>query len=282
MARTPALAWPTFLVGSGYLLLVAWCWFLILTGRENPWLVIPAIGIGGFYALTVVHEAAHGLVSRNRNFNEVFGSLVSATVLPGLTSVYYTWEHNSHHRYLGQVQDLDTYLFVHPVWARPFTWLVTDYHLAAGYIPVFNSRPRREKMYFYAAVGTALAIVIAAAFTGHLLDVFLYWFIPSRIALLIYQLLFGYMPHAPGLLSEQEHGPFAVSKVFTGYERVLTPLLMFQNYHLIHHLIPTVPFYRYGRVWRHKRDFLIAQGAAVVALRREHSRPPLPSAEPRG
>jgi fatty acid desaturase len=47
---------------------------------------------------------------------------------------------------------------------------------------------------------------------------------------------------------------------------LLTPVLLFQNYHLIHHLIPTVPFYRYGRIWRAKKDFLIANGAAVSYL----------------
>ena len=33
-------------------------------------------------------------------------------------------------------------------------------------------------------------------------------------------------------------------------ERLLTPVLLYQNYHLVHHLHPLIPFYRYIAVWR--------------------------------
>lgn len=35
---------------------------------------------------------------------------------------------------------------------------------------------------------------------------------------------------------------------------------MYQNHHLMHHLYPTIPFYRYGRAWK-----------AREAWHREHS-----------
>ncbi|WP_324743306.1 fatty acid desaturase [Tsuneonella sp. CC-YZS046] len=282
MARTPFLAWPTFLIGAGYLSLVAWCWYLVLTDRHEPLWVILSIGVAGFYAMTPVHEAAHGLISRNRTFNDVFGSIVSATVLPCLTSVYYRWEHNQHHQYLGdREKDPDAYVFEYPSWAKFFTWMFVDYHLAFAYVKVFHTRPLRERAFTYAAVAATLLILALAAVTGHLLDIFLYWFIPSRISLMLFVLLFGYMPHAPGFVTLRDDGAFKASRVFLGFERLLTPVLLFQNYHLIHHLIPTVPFYRYGRIWRAKKDFLIANGAAVSYLdgrgRRAIHPPALPS-----
>ena len=30
---------------------------------------------------------------------------------------------------------------------------------------------------------------------------------------------------------------------------------MYQNYHLVHHLYPTVPFYRYGKVWKAREQY---------------------------
>ena len=282
MARTPFLAWPTFLIGAGYLSLVAWCWYLILTDRHEPLWVILSIGVAGFYAMTPVHEAAHGLISRNKTFNDVFGSIVSATVLPCLTSVYYRWEHNQHHQYLGdREKDPDAYVFEYPAWAKFFTWMFVDYHLAFAYVKVFHTRPLRERAFTYAAVAATALILALAAVTGHLLDIFLYWFIPSRISLLLFVFLFGYLPHAPGFVTLREDGAFKASRVYLGFERFLTPVLLYQNYHLIHHLIPTVPFYRYGRIWRAKKDFLIASGAAVSYLdgrARQAAHPPaLPS-----
>ena len=35
-----------------------------------------------------------------------------------------------------------------------------------------------------------------------------------------------------------------------GKEWLLGPLLQYQNYHLMHHLFPTTPFYRHARLWR--------------------------------
>jgi fatty acid desaturase len=39
-----------------------------------------------------------------------------------------------------------------------------------------------------------------------------------------------------------------------GWEWLLTPLLVYQNYHLIHHLYPTVPFYKMHKVWYLRYD----------------------------
>ena len=41
-----------------------------------------------------------------------------------------------------------------------------------------------------------------------------------------------------------------------GWEWLLTPLLVCQNYHLIHHLYPTVPFYKIHDAWYLKYDEL--------------------------
>ena len=39
-----------------------------------------------------------------------------------------------------------------------------------------------------------------------------------------------------------------------GWEWLLTPLLVYHNYHLIHHLYPTLPFYKMHKVWHLKYD----------------------------
>jgi len=47
-------------------------------------------------------------------------------------------------------------------------------------------------------------------------------------------------------------------------EWLLTPVLLYQNYHLVHHLYPTVPFYRYISIWRARLSFHESQNPAVV------------------
>ena len=47
---------------------------------------------------------------------------------------------------------------------------------------------------------------------------------------------------------------------------ILTLLFLCQNYHLIRHLYPGVPFYRYMRIWRAQKDALLKLGARDVSL----------------
>lgn len=42
--------------------------------------------------------------------------------------------------------------------------------------------------------------------------------------------------------------PFQATTIRRGWEWLLTPLMVYQNYHLIHHLYPTIPFYNYLKV----------------------------------
>ena len=59
----------------------------------------------------------------------------------------------------------------------------------------------------------------------------------------------------PDVVTHQED-PFLASTMRMGWEWLLTPLLVCQNYHLIHHLYPTVPFYKIHDAWYLKYDGL--------------------------
>jgi fatty acid desaturase len=41
-------------------------------------------------------------------------------------------------------------------------------------------------------------------------------------------------------------------------------LLAYQNYHLMHHLYPTIPFYRYRKAWLARLDQHLARKPAIV------------------
>ena len=48
-----------------------------------------------------------------------------------------------------------------------------------------------------------------------------------------------------------------------GHEWLLTPVMVFQNYHLIHHLYPNIPFHRYLKVWSSIKDQIMAKNPAI-------------------
>lgn len=48
-----------------------------------------------------------------------------------------------------------------------------------------------------------------------------------------------------------------------GGENVLTPLFVYQNYHLVHHLHPSIPFYRYIVAWKRNEEAYLDRNAAI-------------------
>ena len=74
---------------------------------------------------------------------------------------------------------------------------------------------------------------------------------------------FDYLPHKPHFVLASEN-PYRATRLFA--DPLLTPIFLYQNYHLVHHLYPGIPFYRYARVWREKRDELTRRGAREERL----------------
>jgi fatty acid desaturase len=133
----------------------------------------------------------------------------------------------------------------------PFRWLTIDLHY-------YRWMTRREGGLVFAAV---LGLIASAlCYLGHAQTVIFCWLLPARIAIGLVAFSFSYFPHAPHTLTTKENR-YRASNIllYPG----LTPLLLCQNYHLVHHLYPGVPFYRYARLFIAKREELIERGAAI-------------------
>merc|ERR1711920_568282 len=105
---------------------------------------------------------------------------------------------------------------------------------------------------------------------------FQFWLMPALLGVTALGLAFSYIPHHhPHMhtVRRDEHLYGCTSTVgglFSAGEgdstRLLTWLLLGQNYHSIHHLYPTIPFYSYAAIWRSHRAAFVAAGVPVVAL----------------
>mgnify|MGYP003709843697 CR=1 FL=1 len=84
----------------------------------------------------------------------------------------------------------------------------------------------------------------------------------TGIGLALVGFVFVFLPHHPADISAHDN-KYQASTVRQGWEWLLTPLMVFQNYHLIHHLYPNVPFYNYLKIWNLKRDELTPKRPAI-------------------
>ena len=108
-----------------------------------------------------------------------------------------------------------------------------------------------------------LAIIILLISTGILIGwslVLQLWILPAIIAQFFLAITFDWLPHHP----HQEKSRYLNTRVFD--IPGLSVLLLGQNYHLIHHLYPRVPFYNYKKVFSKIKDELVNEGADIRSL----------------
>lgn len=256
------IAWPT-------VLLTLTCLLVWLTGIELVWSGLLPLWAGGmlsfvaaFAAFTPMHDASHQSVGRSGWLNEVVGRLASIPLMAPFLAFRYL--HLEHHKHTNEPdRDPDFWSGSGPSWLLPLKWLSQDLHYYVIYARVSRQRPVSEVIEawstFVVMYGTA-AVFIA---NGFWLETLVLWLIPARLAIAALAWGFDYLPHRPHDTPAREDR-FRATHIIGNWW--LTPLFLYQNYHLIHHLYPGVPFYRYIAVWKERRQKLEERGAQVKYL----------------
>lgn len=109
-------------------------------------------------------------------------------------------------------------------------------------------------------------IVIAFAWSlGFGLEAFVLWVLPAMLVMPFLAFFFAYIVHYPHK-SREPHQASNVLLAPRWLQPLVTAVFVFQNYHLVHHLNPRIPFYRYGEVFREIRPQLEEKRAAIKQL----------------
>ena len=251
----PAVAWPTV----GLLVAGIGIWVgssaAMITGLW-PWWISTLINAFASYVLfTVAHDAAHHTVSSHKRLNDWLGRLAVVFFAPHAAMPTWRFIHMQHHRFTNHDDgsDPDHYTMRGPSWQRPFRWITVDLFYMVFYLPKLKTRPRQEKLEILAQWTVVGAISVAAIATGHLFELVVLYYLPCRIAVLFLGWAFDYLPHN-SLHLKPEEDKLKTTRNRVGGEWWLSPALLYQNYHLVHHLHPLVPFYRYIAVWRRNEE----------------------------
>ncbi len=254
----PRVAWPTFGLLVGALGLLATSAALALTGTW-PWPFSTLLNAVAIYLLfTVSHDAAHHAASSDDRTNAWMGWISTPFFAP--QAAFPTWRfiHMQHHRFTNHDdgRDPDHYTMEGPRWQLPLRWATIDLHYLAFYLPRLGRRPRREQVALAVQVALVAALTVWAIASGHGWEILVLYYLPQRLAIVLLAFAFDWLPHH-GLHHRPQEDRLKTTRNRVGGERWLSPALLYQNYHLVHHLHPVVPFYRYLQVWRRgERDYL--------------------------
>ena len=235
----PAALNPTLgLFLGGYLLagLAIWGWFV------GHW-PLPLLVFIGFLALhlegTVIHDACHNAAHPHRFWNAVMGH--GAALLLGFSFPVFTRVHLQHHAHVNDPKhDPD-----HIVSTFGPLWLIAPRFFYHEYFFFQRRLWRRYELFEWALARTVFALIVVAAARGNFLPfVFNCWFAPALMVGVTLGLFFDYLPHRPFNSRNRWHN----ARVYPG--SAMNLLIMGQNYHLVHHLWPSIPWYLYQPAYR--------------------------------
>ncbi|WP_208678585.1 beta-carotene hydroxylase [Synechococcus elongatus] len=216
-----------------------WCW------NWPHWLSfvlsVTALHLVG----TVIHDASHNVAHANRILNAILGH--GSALLLGFTFPVFTRVHLQHHAHVNDPKnDPD-----HIVSTFGPLWLIAPrffYHE----IYFFQRRlwKKFELLEWFLSRAVVIAIFACGVKFGFLGFLMNYWLAPALVVGIALGLFFDYLPHRPF----QERNRWRNARVYPG--QVMNILIMGQNYHLIHHLWPSIPWYLYRPAYHATKPLL--------------------------
>lgn len=265
--QTPAVAWPTLALFVLASVLWGGALVLVLQGAIAPWLAIGVQAVAAFMFFTVLHDGVHRSVMRGfPRFGECVVNIAGAILSPLATAEAFRYVHFKHHRHTNEAAvDPDMWSGVGTRWSLPLQWATADLRYAQVVLQDWQDIAPAKRRKILVGVILTLGIYALSWPLGWGWVATLYWIVPGRIAIAWLAFAFNYLPHHPHNV-EQAHNPYAATNIREGGGLLMKGLFLYQNYHLIHHLFPSVPFYRYARIWRQRRTEFQALGASVVGV----------------
>lgn len=272
-ALSPAVAWPTValiaLIVPLHLALLA----LGLSGLVSPWWLTVPLGLSAYIHYTPAHEAIHRNIVRSRRFDPV-NAVIGwwSALLAGMTWPLLSRTHIAHHAHTNTDRDPD--IFVRGSLPRLFGMAVLSIVLnlvplplwrlvygnnppSLGYLDAWKVMPAREWRLHQAVHGAVCLAVWSAVALDHGAEVFALYVIPATISRLMIGIFLSWLPHAPWLHGDRHR------VALLRRNRLLALFAVGHHLHLIHHLWPRVPFYRYPALYRSMAPLLHDRGVKL-------------------
>lgn len=256
-------------------------WVVTLT--LYPWLVwtfvlTMASAAVGYAQFTVVHEAIHNNISTSRLINNLFGYFASMWLGP----LGYWWGvkyiHLEHHKYTNvDGKDPDMWAALNG-WGGPWfvlaRWITVDIHYIKIYIEYYlNQNTMWTKIWItlrhIIVYSTHSYIVYRLYIAGFGTELLLFWVVASRFSLAALVLGLDFLPHYPHEITRIDslYKTTAYVSVSDLFRPLFTFITMYHNYHPIHHINTTIPFYLYQQCFRDNQEILLKKyGIPVTYL----------------
>lgn len=240
---------PNVLMFSTALMLIGlsvpgyWCWGL------PDWLCFCANVLALHLSGTVIHDASHNSAHRNRILNAILGH--GSALMLGFAFPVFTRVHLQHHAHVNDPDDdPDHYVST----GGPLLLIAARFFYHEIFFFKRQLWRKYELLEWFLSRLFLLTIVslgIHFGFIGYIMN---FWFVPALVVGIALGLFFDYLPHRPF----QERDRWKNARVYPS--PILNLMIFGQNYHLIHHLWPSIPWYNYQPAYYATKSLLDQKG----------------------
>ncbi len=227
-------------------------WPLVFTGALSLWVAFPVAVLTIALSYLPSHDAQHSIVARRgqplRWLNELLGHVSLIPLATSFRVLRHT--HMEHHRNTNNAE-LDPDYEVHAKSSWDFFKKQIGNGFGGDYSSTLARIGRPELILEGALFNVAyLVILFSLAWLGYAIEAALLWWLPRHIALLWLKYYLAWMPHRPG----DAQGRYRDTRAFRSVLGNLWSGGM--QYHIIHHLYPTIPLMKTPAAYRDLKPIL--------------------------
>merc|ERR1712137_622275 len=260
LLELPHIAWITiglFFINSLVMLSIV---TLAEFGFIYRWFACILLTFTMFVMFTVGHDAAHGSISNIKWINGLVGRLAFGTMGPSSSFNLFRFVHNMHHKFTNdKVKDPDTFCSQGGILFLPIRCMLLVPYYLVFYIQNMNIIPILDIAEVFVGLSIQAGLLWGGYDRGYGMHLLMYWILPSSLAHGLLGFFFDFVPHHHDSATTPMQSRYHTTSLLQTYwfaQPFLSLLLQYQDYHLVHHLYPTIPFYRYADKWIEKQEFL--------------------------
>jgi beta-carotene hydroxylase len=246
-------------------------WPLVMWGQLSLWIAAPIATIIVCYSYLPVHDALHHIIGRPGTRLHWLNELVAEV---GLLMLCFPRRparltHLEHHRHTNDAERDPDYSTRAPhIWAAIWNSISTRHPGASrkmvAYRSLLNSMPINTAKYAQLDLLIARVLHYASltllAWSGFAIEAALLWWLPRHVAITFIDVVLSWAPHHPAV----ETGRYRSTRAFKSPAgNLLTGGL---QYHIVHHLYPTIPLHKTPSAYRAMRHLLEKQGCDLGQL----------------
>ncbi|WP_095205303.1 fatty acid desaturase family protein [Mesorhizobium carmichaelinearum] len=264
-----------FYILKDYAIIAVLVWLVVGVSWWFYPLALIMIGAHQRAISTILHDSAHGVLTKNRLLNFLLGTLPTAWLIFQRFFAYKESHVHTHHPFLGRADadpDLDFFIaegVFTPRSDRSFTWTIivlpllgsktfsylrylvhNRYEMIArgvsdkeGQSRVKRGERWRFELDRWGFYTFWIGIMVIATIHGYLLELCLLWLVPYLTSFHIIGWFIEMSEHCSSIDRQTVNLHMARNRRSRHLEKWLTAINN-DNYHLDHHLDPTTPFWR--------------------------------------